>query len=69
MVGGDVIDGVRLHGGCVDDDIAYELSVEVGFQAVIFIYVVRKGRPEVGVTVSDMDIRGVLAVDGDDGRG
>jgi len=67
-VGCDVVDGVRRGGGRVDDDVAHQCAIEEVFQAEILIDVVGHARAKVGITITNVNMRGVVAHDSDDGR-
>ncbi len=70
MVGGDVIDSVGCYFCCDYDNVARESAVQLGLDAEVEV-LLRAGdcRAEIVVGGADLDDGGVVAVDGDGGRG
>ena len=62
-VGGNVVDGVGRYLRRVDDDVAYERSVQECFVAEIMALVVRYDDTKIGVGVANVDSGGVGALD------
>lgn len=68
-VRGDVVDSVGGRLGRVDDDVGDERAVEEGLDAEVEVLLrAGDGGAEVVVGTADTDVRGVRAVDRDDGR-
>src|SRR5664279_587915 len=61
----NVVDGVRCHLRCVDDDVAHEGAVQKCFVAEIMPLVVPYDRAEIGVGVTDVDGCRISALDVD----